>query len=162
MKKLITLFFAGLLLNVCIATAPFTGEIKPLKANEVMIPIGKSGQTISLGDFSKLSPAEYEKLAHVKLGFFDRIAYRKAMRTLKKGIAEDGTITNKKIADLVKPTGDLTEGFHIGGFALGFLVGLIGVLIAYLINDDKKDARVKWAWIGFAAWIVILLIAVVL
>ena len=50
---------------------------------------------------------------------------------------------------------DLTSGFHLGGFALGFLIGPIGVLIAYLIDDDKKRNRVKWAWIGLIAWVVI-------
>ena len=50
-------------------------------------------------------------------------------------------------------------GFHIGGFALGFLLGLIGVLIAYLINDDKKKERVKWSWIGCLVLVVILLLA---
>jgi hypothetical protein len=42
------------------------------------------------------------------------------------------------------------------------LVGLIGVLIAYLKNDDKKDNRVKCACIGFAVWVGILLIALIL
>jgi len=31
---------------------------------------------------------------------------------------------------------------------LGFLLNLVGVLIAYLIKDDYKSNRVKWAWIG--------------
>ncbi len=37
-------------------------------------------------------------------------------------------------------------------------MGLIGVLIAYLINDDNKSNRVKWAWIGFGAFVVIYLV----
>jgi hypothetical protein len=45
---------------------------------------------------------------------------------------------------------------------LGFLLGLIGVLIAYLIKDDKKRNRVKWAWLGLLAWVVIWLIVVVI
>jgi len=40
----------------------------------------------------------------------------------------------------LKRAGDGSLAFYIGGFALGFLLGLIGVLIAYLINDDKKAA----------------------
>ena len=55
----------------------------------------------------------------------------------------------------MKKRGD-GEGFQAGGFFLGFLLGLIGVLITYLINDDQKRNRVKWAWIGFAIWIGIL------
>jgi hypothetical protein len=35
------------------------------------------------------------------------------------------------------------------------------VLIAYLINDEKHANRVKWAWIGLAVIVVIVLIAVI-
>ena len=127
-----------------------------------MIPIGKTGTSISLADFSKLSVADYQKLAKVKLGFFDKIAYRKAMRKLNRGISADGTVTNPKITQLVKPVADGSEGFHLGGLALGLLVGLIGVLIAYLINDDKHSNRVKWAWIGFGVWAAILLVGLLI
>jgi hypothetical protein len=78
---------------------------------------------------------------------------------LKRSIAEDGTISSKKLkkhATLI----DGETGFHLGGFALVFLIGLIGVLIAYLINDGKKPNRTKWAWIGLAAWVVIILITI--
>ena len=43
---------------------------------------------------------------------------------------------------------------HLGGFALGFFIGLIGVLIAYIIEDDYKRNRVKWAWIGWGVFVV--------
>lgn len=162
MKKIAAFIFAIAILNVSIAISPMVDGAKPLNATEIMIPIGKTGQKISLAEFSKLKPKEYEKLANVKLGFFDRIAYRMAMKKLRKGIAEDGTIKNKEVTKLVSGSIDGDSGFHLGGFALGFLVGLIGVLIAYLINDDKKDNRVKWSWIGFAVWVGIILIAVLL
>ena len=97
-------------------------------------------------------------MAHVKLGFFDRMAYKKAMKKLNKGIAADGTITNKKIAKSAKKYVDGGEPFNLGGFALGLLLSIIGVLIAYLINDDKKSARVRWAWIGFGVSLLIWLI----
>jgi hypothetical protein len=45
-------------------------------------------------------------------------------------------------------------------FALGFLLGLIGLLIAYLINDDYKHNRVKWAWIGFGIVVVLNIILI--
>lgn len=52
-------------------------------------------------------------------------------------------------------------GFHAGGFFLGLLLGVIGVIIAYLINDEKKHNRVKWAWIGWGVWVVLLIAATV-
>lgn len=114
-----------------------------------------------MAQFSKLKPDEYEKIANVKLGFFEKIAYKKAMKKLNKGIAEDGTITNKKIAKSAKKSIDGGESFNLGGFALGLLLSIIGVLIAYLINDDKKSARLRWAWIGFGVSLLIWLIFII-
>lgn len=163
MRKLIAFFFAITFLNVSIAVTPAADGEKKLNANAIMLPVGKTGQKISLMDFSKLKPAEYEQLAHVKLNFFDRIAYKLAMKKLRKNIAADGTIKSKKMKKAFSSkTDEFTEDFHLGGLALGFLLGLIGVLIAYLIEDDNKPSRVKWAWLGCAAWVAIVLIAVVL
>ena len=160
MKKLIAFILAFAVLNVSIAITPTIDGGKPMNATEVMIPIGKTGTKISLMEFSKLKPAEYEKLANVKLNFFDRIAYKIAMKKLKKSIDKDGTINNKKVAGMftAKPV-DGDSGFHLGGFALGFLLGLIGVLIAYVaFNDDNKSNRVKWSWLGLAAAVVLSII----
>lgn len=162
MKKMLSILIAVILFYPSMAIVPNYTLEKSLNANTIMIPIGKTGDKISLAAFSKLTPAAYEKLAHVKLGFFDRIAYKKAMRKLNKSIELDGTITNKKVALLVKPIDDPLNGFNLGGFALGLLIGLLGVLIAYLINDSNKSSRIKWAWIGFAVWIALILVFAVL
>ena len=55
--------------------------------------------------------------------------------------------------------GDHSTGFHVGGFLLGFFLGLIGIVIAYVAggDDDVKRNRAKWAWIGFGAYVVIFL-----
>jgi hypothetical protein len=66
--------------------------------------------------------------------------FKAAKRQLKKDISTDGTIDSKRIAKHIKKA-DGTSGFHIGGFALGFLLVLTGVLIAYFINDDNKSNR---------------------
>lgn len=161
MKKLTTLLLAALVLNASVAVNPANNGTKPLNANQVMIPIGKTGNKISLAEFSKLKPREYEQLANVKLGFFDRLAYKRAMKKLRNNIAADGTIKKGKYSKVFSSAVDSDSDFHIGGAALGFLLGLIGVLIAYLIDDDKKSRRVKWAWIGFAAWVVIWLLLVI-
>lgn len=58
---------------------------------------------------------------------------------------------------------DHSTGFHFGGFALGFFVGLIGVLIAYLIRGDEAvdRNRRKWAWIGFGVYVLLLVALIV-
>ena len=65
---------------------------------------------------------------------------------MRDNIAPDGSFNSKAIK---KAFGD--GGFHLGGFALGFFLSLLGVLIAYLINDDNKSSRVWSAWRGFIA-----------
>lgn len=53
-----------------------------------------------------------------------------------------------------------SSGFNIGGFALGFFLGLIGVLIAYVFIKDAN--LIKWSWIGLGAVLVIILLAAAL
>ena len=155
MKKLIALIFTTAILNAVIAVTPTVDGAKPIMATSIMIPIGKTGNKISLAEFSKLKPQEYETLANVKLGLFDRMKYNRAMKKLRNSIAEDGTIKDKKLAENLRSAGsdDLTADFHLGGAALGALLGPIGVLIAYLIDDENKSTRIKWAWIGLIVWV---------
>ena len=48
--------------------------------------------------------------------------------------------------------------FNFGGFILGFLLGLIGVGLAYIFSDD--DAFRRSAWYGFGTWLIIWLLLV--
>lgn len=156
MKKLLAFIMAIAILNMSVAITPPIDGAKPMKATEIMIPFGKTGQTISLMEFSKMKPAEYEKLANVKLKFFERIAYKITIGKLKKSIAKDGTITNLKVAEMFLPTADDNSGFHIGGYTLGLLLGPIGVLIAYIaFSDENKSNRIRWAWRGLLSAAVI-------
>ena len=45
---------------------------------------------------------------------------------------------------------------NVGGFALGLLLGLIGVGLAYIFSDDPTFRRSSWY--GLGVWIVILLL----
>ena len=46
--------------------------------------------------------------------------------------------------------------FNIGGFLLGFLLGLIGVGLAYIFSDDPSFRRS--AWQGLGAFVILILI----
>ena len=160
-------FFAGLLacfilLSSFVATpvvAPATKNVvKPVEINakNVIIPVGgKMGVKLSLYELRNMKQSQLEVITGRKMNFFESIAFGKAQRQLKKQINEEGIVTGNKLKRAMGSSADLTSGFHLGGFALGFLIGPIGVLIAYLIDDDKKRNRVKWAWIGLIAWVVI-------
>ena len=158
MKKLLFLSTAVLILSASFAS---TTPIKPrLKASEIMVPIG-NGLKISVLDLSRISIKEVQELRGEKMKFADRLAFKAAQKKLRNNINPDGTLDNRLVKNLKKAEGE-GGGFHLGGFALGFLLGLIGVLIAYIINDDLKKTRVKWAWIGFVVFLAIYLAVLLL
>ncbi len=144
------------LLTNAFASSPVGESPKLPKASEIMIPVGKDGKTISLLELANIKQSELEALTGRKMNPPEKFAFHSAQRKMNRGINSDGEITNKKMKKMFYADGE--TGFHLGGFALGFLVGLIGVLIAYLINDDNKKNRVKWAWIGFGIFVVAYLI----
>lgn len=165
MKKFYGLLFALSLFATSFASPNVLAPKKPSKldANAIMLPIGKNGQTVSLMDLSRMKVKELEAVTGEKMKLVDKIGFLAAQKQLRNSINADGTISSKKLEKVAaKAKADGDSGFHLGGFALGFLLGLIGVLIAYLIKDDKKKNRVKWAWLGLVAWLVIWLIFVIL
>jgi hypothetical protein len=156
MKKTFILLALSLLLGSTFATAPIA---PPLNASTIMLPVGKNGEKMSLHELAYIKPREFAKVSGRHMNFFDRAGFTIAQKKLRNSIRPDGTIDNKKMDKIAAAMAGDT-GFHLGGFALGFLLGLIGVLIAYLIKDDYKPNRVKWAWIGFGVGLVLYLIIV--
>ncbi|TCZ67724.1 hypothetical protein [Flaviaesturariibacter aridisoli] len=154
MRKIMFLFVA--LLAMVSSFASVTPTDVPKNANNIMIPVGSTGKAISLKALSTISIKEYEQMSGRHLGMFDRMGFKKAQKQLRKNIATDGTLKGK----LAKRTEG--EGFSIGGFALGFFLGLIGVLIAYVaFSDEGKSNRIKWSWIGLGAAVLLSIILVV-
>jgi hypothetical protein len=162
MKKLFTLCFA--LSFVATSFAGVSSVIKPkskpvkVNASEVLIPIGSTGQKISLLDLSNIKLKEFEKLKDQKMKLGDKINFKFAQGKLRNSINADGTIKNNKLVKATAKKAEGSSGVNLGGLALGFFLGPIGVLIAYVISDDNKRARTKWAWIGFAAALVLSLL----
>lgn len=152
MKKILLL----LLVTTLISNSFAASEIKilpSLDASKIYIPVGKSGQKISLLDLSKISQADLEILTGKKMNFLEKTAFKNTQKRLTKKINEKGIITDKKINKFFKAyaVGD-KSGFHGLGFILGFLLSWVGVILAYVINDDEdKKNRVKWAWLGAGA-----------
>lgn len=160
MKK-IALFLVTIAFQLA-AFATLSSSPGPMKASDVLLPVGKTGQKITLQELSMISIGDYQKLSGQHMSLFDRMGFKMAQRELRNSIREDGTLQSDRVAQLAQKAGDAASGFHAGGFFLGLLLGLIGVIVAYVINDDKKRSRVKWAWIGWIAWLVIWLALFVL
>lgn len=141
------LTFLLLSLALTFSASAFSVGISTRKASEIYVPLGKNMQ-ISLADLSIIKEKDFEKITGRHLTFFERLGFSSGQRKLQHSINADGTINSKKLLKVLQD--DHSKGFQAGGFFLGLLGGIIGVLIAYLINDDNKRNRVKWAWIGFA------------
>ena len=129
----------------------------PVKATEVYIPVGKTGQLISLMDLSQISVKDLEKLTGKKMKFVEKVNFKIGQRHLRKNINDDGSFTSKKYENYFSSFGMFTDGISWSGLALGLFLSLIGVLIAYLIGGDKnkkgladknRRRRIRWAWIG--------------
>lgn len=131
-------------------TIPSTEPVPPKSESTAAAPL--SGMSVQ--DFLALTPKKYKELTGEKLSFTQKIALKMAQRKVKKAIKNNEKVDSSVMANAVD-----TSDFNIGGFVLGLLLSAIGVLIAYLIGDTSV---IKWAWIGFAVFLVIFLIAILL
>ncbi|MFI5132727.1 MAG: hypothetical protein ACHQEB_00240 [Chitinophagales bacterium] len=134
----------------------------PLKASEIVFPVGNTGKTISLLELSQIKLKDFETLTGEKMNFLNRLGFKIAQRQLHNSINNDGTFSKKKAEKFFEKRVNENFDSGIGGFALGLFLGPIGVLIAYLLNDEKKRNRVKWAWIGLAVLAVPILLLSIL
>lgn len=124
----------------------------PLKSeNTAASPL----ENFTVQDFLALTPKKYKELTGQKLSLTQKISLKIAQKKMKRAIKNNESIdVNAAMAD-----GFDTSDFNIGGFVLGLLLSVIGVLIAYLIGDTNV---IKWAWVGFGVFFVIFLLAVLL
>lgn len=150
MKKILVLAFVFFCFTVSFAIVPVITPV--LKASDIFIPIGKTGQKISLVELSRINIKDLELLRGEKMSFFDRLGFRIAQKKLRNNTNHDGTVNSRNLVRSF--TKDRKgKGGGLGGFVLGCLLGPVGVLIAYLIKDDHKKNRVTWAWIGCLAFL---------
>jgi hypothetical protein len=164
MKKLIILSaFIAIFSSVNSTTnsTPSVVTNLPLRADEVYLPVGKTGHLISLMDLSLISVKDFETLSGEKMKFSEKVNFKVSQRELKKSINEDGTFNNKSLDKYLTRPAEGGHVFSLGGLLLGLFLSLLGVLIAYVITGPDKKSRITWAWIGavisFVIWGAILL-----
>jgi hypothetical protein len=161
---IIILFFLGLT-KFSFATV-ILPEYHAIRADKVFLPLGKDKQ-ISILKLSTISSKSFSLLLGQKLNLFQKLEFSLLQRKIKKQINKDGTLKSNALSKLTKAFSlDNESGFNLYGFSEGLLLGPLGVLSMYL-NISKADTvlkhnRVKWAWIGFGVWAVLLLAIVLL
>jgi hypothetical protein len=168
MRKIITFLLFVVLSGTtgfaAMSVAPSPLAPAPLvKASAIRIPIGSTGKFINLQELSTIKTSDFEVLSGRKMSWFRRMEFKLAQKKIRHSINADGTVNDKRLATMGGGYYDDDDNsFHIGGFALGFFLGLLGVIIAYIINDDNHHRRVRWAWFGFGIFIAVLLVVAAL
>jgi hypothetical protein len=152
MRKLFLVVLSLLIIANSFAAPLLVPGKNKLNAKDILLPIANTGNKISLFDLSRIRMGDLQNLSGRQMNFAEKVSFTIAQRKLRNSMYADGTINNKKIQRYFRNSSGQT-GFHLGGFALGFLLGLIGIIIAYVIKDQYRRNRIKWAWIGWAVWL---------
>jgi hypothetical protein len=155
-----TLLFVGFVLLAAAGFAAFKAEKKQTLASEISFNIGSASQSVSLADFVELKEADYETLTGKKLGFFGKMQFHQQQRSLRKLINSDGTIDDNEVSEKAYKNLDSTKGFNLTGFMMGLTLSVVGVLIMYLVKDERRKNRATWAWVGAAFWVAFLLLII--
>lgn len=105
MKRILTLSLA-----LCVLVSSYAGTniVVPGKAgspnaNEIMVPVGKNGTTVSLMDLSLMKARDFEKLSGKKMKLVDKIGFKIIQKKLRNNINAKGEI-NTKILEKAKHT----------------------------------------------------------
>jgi hypothetical protein len=146
MRKLLIILNLVLFINGAFANV---NSLVPVKnGSEIFISVGTTGHKISLLELSRISVKDMQTLTGKRMNIIEKLEFKAAQKKLREHIKADGGF-DKKFSKKIEKYFAGGSPFHVGGFLLGFLLGIIGVLIAYLIKDSKKSGRVLWAWVGF-------------
>ncbi len=145
MMKTISRLLFGL-----VFTALLTSAV-PVRVNEST----PAPERVTVDALLNMNSREFAEVIGHKLSLKEKIVFRIAQRELRKDMKREGLQSDTTL-DVQQMMADGEKGFYFGGFILGMLLGLIGVLIAYLMKRDK--AFIRSTWIGWGVWVALLVI----
>ena len=143
-KLFLGILFLSIMSFSAIASVPHSSVMPAATSDGAPITSKKQQQLMLIKWFSNLSPKEYGQMSGKKLNFFERLSFKATQHRMKQQLKKAAASSSE------------SEGVNWGGFALGFFLGLLGVLGAYIFSDDKNFR--KWTWIGCGIWIVLAII----
>lgn len=150
--RILPLFFV---VALALTATPSFALVSP-SSNHTSLPSTNNSDVLAkmkLEDFLSLTPKKYKELTGERLTIPQRISLKLAQKKMKQAIKES-KVADEKIQGSAIDTSD----FNIGGFILGLILPVVGLLIAYLIDDEEV---IKWAWIGFGIFLVFFLLFII-
>ena len=152
MKKhiIFLLLFSGMLNLV-----GFSAILPPSKGVKGTVD---KNQIESIRRISTMSLKDYEKILGHKASKVEQLAFVRIQKKSSKMFDQNGNLLEKYHKRLQKMNSE-PGGSFVGGFALGFFLGAIGVILAYAVNNDgDKKNRIKGAWWGFIVYAILAII----
>jgi hypothetical protein len=134
-------FFVCIISMLIIHTNSFAAFTESKKAEKESYGAFKSAEQKAAAEFFvSLSRKQYEQLTGKHLSLTERLAFKMAQKHVKHEI-----IATKQ-----------TYGFNIGGFIMGLLLSVVGVVLAYLFSSDTNVRT--WAWVGALVNVLLLIL----
>ncbi len=154
MKKFITSLLLTTSIVLLTSSFPFskleeTNNVKIENKSEEISPI------MTLEQIVKMTNKEFSALKGSNMSLKEKLVLKITQRQLKKEI-KAGRVSNDEELDIKAYMAEEMPKFNVGGFILGFLLGLIGVGLAHIFSNNKNFRRSSWY--GFGAWIILVLI----
>ncbi len=115
-------------------------------------PTPPTDDYITVGEFVDLKFKDIKKMSPKKLNIKDRIEFMVTKKVLKKKIRKGEIKAETKLM-----ASDQFE-MNWGGFALGFLLGLLGLIIVAIFFEKPKKNAVVSSLIGMVAIVALVLI----
>jgi steroid 5-alpha reductase family enzyme len=151
-----------LLLAVAFAFSSNAGMIYVPSNSTDNVKTGKSSTVDVLSQldaksFLALTPAKVSEMTGRKMTLNQKINLKLTQRLVKKQLKKGNDVNMVEMAKRAD-----SGSFNWGAAALGFFLGLIGVLIVYLAFKNDKEAARKAGWIGFAVGLALALIFILI
>jgi hypothetical protein len=151
MKRIVTFFLALSFLSTSFA-AGTASIVVPKKspspnANQILVPIGKSGEKISLMDLSYMKTKDFESLSGKKLSLANKIAFKVIQKQLRSSINSKGEVNTRifeKAALKLKKADDKAHNY-LKLFLILLGVGIVFTILGFVVPFI-------W-WLGWLAYL---------
>ena len=151
MKRIVTLFlsFSFLATSFAAGTASIVVPAKSPapNANQILVPIGKSGEKVSLMELSHMRAKDFEALSGKKLSLANKVAFKVIQSRLRSSINSRGEVNTKvfeKAALKLSKAGDKAHNY-LKLFLILLGVGIVFTILGFIIPFI-------W-WLGWLAYL---------